>query len=313
MLLSIVIPVYDEELIIEELFNRTTAALEKISSNWEVICVNDGSSDTTLSKLLQLNGAEPRWKVLDLSKNFGHQRAIWAGLNFAGGQFIGVMDGDLQDAPEAFETFYEAMDPETDVVYAIRTKRKENRLKKTAYWTFYRFIKNVLGVNIPLDTGDFCLMRRHVVKHILTMPEQSLFIRGIRSWVGFRQKGVKYERDGRFAGKPKYSLRNLLRLAFSGIFGFSDFPIKFLGRLGLYIIIASVLYTIWIVTKKLIWGDVPQGFTTTILVILFFGGVQLITVRILGEYIQRIYDESRKRPLFIVRRKYGFTENELAE
>lgn len=311
MLLSIVIPVYDEELIIEELYNRTVAGLNKITGDWEVICINDGSKDATLGKLLQLHKQDARWKVIDLSKNFGHQRAIWAGLNFANGKYIGVMDGDLQDAPEAFEMFYQELKNDLDVVYAVRTKRKESNIKKAAYWSFYRFIKNVLGVNIPLDSGDFCLMRNHVVQHILTMPEQSLFIRGIRSWVGFRQKGIKYERDGRFAGKPKYSLRTLIKLAFSGIFGFSDFPIKFLGRLGLYIIIASIIYTCWIVTKKLIWGDVPQGFTTIILVILFFGGVQLITVRILGEYIQRIYDESRKRPLFIVRNKYGFNEKEI--
>jgi polyisoprenyl-phosphate glycosyltransferase len=153
-------------------------------------------------------------------------------------------------------------------------------------------------------------MRRIVVQHMTNMPEQSLFIRGIRNWVGFRQKGIEYERDGRFAGKPKYSLRNLMKLAYNGIFSFSDFPIQFLGRLGLYIIIASILYTIWIITKKFVWGDVPQGFTTTILVIMFFGGVQLITIRILGEYVHRIYDETRKRPLFIVRNKYGTFEND---
>jgi polyisoprenyl-phosphate glycosyltransferase len=309
MLLSIVIPVYDEELIIDELFNRTTTALNKITSNWEVICVNDGSKDATLVKLLQCNRQEPRWKIIDLSKNFGHQKAIWAGLNFASGDYVGIMDGDLQDPPEAFENFLEELKNDVDVVYAIRKNRKENYFKRSAYWTFYRFIKNVLGIDIPIDTGDFCLMRRIVVHQMISMPEQSLFVRGIRNWVGFRQKGIEYERDGRFAGKPKYSLRSLMKLALNGIFSFSDFPIKFLGRLGLYIIIASILYTIWIVTKKLLWGDVPQGFTTTILVILFFGGVQLITIRILGEYVHRIYDETRKRPLFIVRNKYGIFEN----
>jgi glycosyltransferase involved in cell wall biosynthesis len=309
MLLSIVIPVYDEELIIDELFHRTTAALNKITNDWEVICVNDGSKDATLAKLLQCNGREPRWKVIDLSKNFGHQKAIWAGLNFASGHYVGIMDGDLQDPPEAFENFLTELKNDVDVVYAIRKNRKENYFKRSAYWTFYRFIKNVLKIDIPIDTGDFCLMRRIVVQQMVGMPEQSLFIRGIRNWVGFRQKGIEYERDGRFAGKPKYSIRSLMNLAFNGIFSFSDFPIKFLGQLGLYIIIASILYTIWIVTKKLLWGDVPQGFTTTILVILFFGGVQLITIRILGEYVHRIYDETRKRPLFIVRNKYGSFEN----
>jgi glycosyltransferase involved in cell wall biosynthesis len=308
MLLSIVIPVYDEELIIDELYIRTTAALNKITNDWEVICVNDGSTDATIGKLLHCNQQEPRWKVIDLSKNFGHQKAIWAGLNFASGDFIGIMDGDLQDPPETFENFVEELKKDLDVVYAVRTNRKENYLKRSAYWIFYRFIKNILGIDLPLDSGDFCMMRKIVVQKIISMPEQSLFIRGIRNWVGFRQKGIEYERNGRFAGKTKYSLRNLMKLAYNGIFSFSDFPIKFLGRLGLYIIIASIVYTIWIVTKKLLWGDVPQGFTTTILVILFFGGVQLITIRILGEYIHRIYDETRKRPLFIIRNKYGVFE-----
>ena len=310
MLLSIIIPVFDEEKLLDELYTRTVNALNKITDDWEVICVNDGSGDQTLIKLLEFNQKEPRWKVIDLSKNFGHQRAIWAGLNFATGEYIGVMDGDLQDPPEAFEIFYNEIRQGLDVVYAVRTKRKEHAAKRIAYWTFYRFITNILGVDIPIDSGDFCLMKREVVRHILIMPEQNLFIRGIRKWVGFKQKGITYERDERFAGKSKYSLRGLIKLAYNGIFGFSDYPIKFLGRLGLYIIIASIIYTAWIITKKLVWGDVPEGFTTTILVILFFGGVQLVTIRILGEYIHRIYDESRKRPLFIVRNKYGtFKEN----
>jgi len=309
MLLSIVIPVYDEELIIDELFNRTTAALNQITNSWEVICVNDGSKDATLGKLLHYNQQEPRWKVIDLSKNFGHQKAIWAGLNFSSGDYVGIMDGDLQDPPEAFEKFLAELKNDIDVVHAVRTKRKENYLKRSAYWVFYRFIKNILGIDVPIDSGDFCLMRKIVVQHIISMPEQSLFIRGIRNWVGFRQKGIEYERNERFAGKPKYSIKKLMKLAYNGIFSFSDFPIQFLGRLGLYIIIANILYTVWIVTKKLIWGDVPQGFTTTVLVIMFFGGVQLITIRILGEYVHRIYDETRKRPLFIVRNKYGSFEN----
>ena len=270
-----------------------------------MICVNDGSTDTTLGKLLSLNEKDSRWKIIDLSRNFGQQRAIWAGLNHAAGDYIGIMDADLQDAPQHFADFYEELKGETDVVYAVRTGRKENRMKKVAYWTFYRLLKNVFEVNIPIDSGDFCLMRRAVVRHMLTMPEQSLFVRGIRNWVGFRQKGIRCERDVRFAGAPKYSLRGLVKLAYNGIFSFSDFPLRFLGRLGLYIIICSIFYAAWILTKKFLWGTVPEGFTTIILVILFFGGVQLVTIRILGEYIHRIYDESRKRPLFIVREKYG--------
>ncbi|HEY0067979.1 MAG TPA: glycosyltransferase family 2 protein [Flavisolibacter sp.] len=298
-------PVYNEEHIIDELYSRTAAALNGITQDWEVICVNDGSTDTTLGKLLSLNEKDSRWKIIDLSRNFGQQRAIWAGLNHAAGDYIGIMDADLQDAPQHFADFYEELKGETDVVYAVRTGRKENRMKKVAYWTFYRLLKNVFEVNIPIDSGDFCLMRRAVVRHMLTMPEQSLFVRGIRNWVGFRQKGIRCERDVRFAGAPKYSLRGLVKLAYNGIFSFSDFPLRFLGRLGLYIIICSIFYAAWILTKKFLWGTVPEGFTTIILVILFFGGVQLVTIRILGEYIHRIYDESRKRPLFIVREKYG--------
>lgn len=305
MLLSIVIPVYNEEHIIDELYSRTAAALNGITQDWEVICVNDGSTDATLGKLLSLNEKDSRWKIIDLSRNFGQQRAIWAGLNHATGDYIGIMDADLQDAPQHFSDFYEELKGDTDVVYAVRTGRKENRMKKVAYWTFYRLLKNVFEVNIPIDSGDFCLMRRAVVRHMLTMPEQSLFVRGIRNWVGFRQKGIPCERDMRFAGSPKYSLRGLMKLAYNGIFSFSDFPLRFLGRLGLYIIICSIFYAAWILTKKFLWGTVPEGFTTIILVILFFGGVQLVTIRILGEYIHRIYDESRKRPLFIVREKYG--------
>src|SRR3982751_2207189 len=149
MLISIVIPVYDEEAVIDELYHRTVNALNKITSDWEVICVNDGSADNTLTKLLQLNRSDARWKVIDLSKNFGHQRAIWAGLNFASGEYIGVMDGDLQDPPEIFENFLDEMRTGYEVIYAVRTKRKENTLKKIAYWTFYRFIKNILGLTIP--------------------------------------------------------------------------------------------------------------------------------------------------------------------
>lgn len=305
MLLSIVIPVFNEEHIIDELYNRTAAALNGITQDWEVICVNDGSTDATLGRLLSLNEKDGRWKIIDLSRNFGQQRAIWAGLNHAGGDYIGIMDADLQDAPQHFADFYEELKGDTDVVYAVRTGRKENRMKKVAYWTFYRLLKNVFEVNIPIDSGDFCLMRRAVVRHMLTMPEQSLFVRGIRNWVGFRQKGIRCERDARFAGSPKYSLRGLMKLAYNGIFSFSDFPLRFLGRLGLYIIVCSIFYAAWILTKKFLWGTVPEGFTTIILVILFFGGVQLVTIRILGEYIHRIYDESRKRPLFIVREKYG--------
>lgn len=309
MRISIVIPVLNEEELLDELFNQTSAALSAIGNDWEVICVNDGSTDQTLTKLIALHDKEPRWKVISLSKNFGHQPAIWAGLKHASGDYVGIMDGDLQDDPASFAKFLNVLSPSVDIAYAVRTKRKESFFKRVAYKSFYRFLKNILGVKIPVDSGDFCLMKKKVVTEMLSMPEHSLFIRGIRSWVGFNQLGIHCERNERFSGKPKYSTSKLMKLAYDGMFSFSDFPIKFLGRLGLFIILASIAYAAYIITKRFVWGQVPEGFTTLIIVILFFGGVQLVTVRILGEYLLRIYNESRKRPLYIISNKYGDLEN----
>lgn len=309
MMISIVIPVLNEEELIQELYDQTSAALNTITSDWEVICVNDGSNDNTLSKLIKVHEKDPRWKIISLSKNFGHQPAIWAGLNYAQGDYVGIMDGDLQDDPVHFSKFIKELSPTVDIVYAVRTKRKENFIKRIAYGSFYRLMKNVFGVKVPLDSGDFCLMKKKVTDEMLTMPEHSLFIRGIRSWVGFNQMGITCERNERFNGQPKYSTRKLMKLAYDGMFSFSDFPIKFLGRLGLVIILASMAYAGYIITKRLMWGQVPEGFTTLIIVILFFGGVQLVTVRILGEYLLRIYNESRKRPLYIISNKYGELKN----
>ena len=309
MMISIVIPVLNEEELIDELYNQTSAALNAITTDWEVICVNDGSNDNTLNKLVSIHEKDRRWKIISLSKNFGHQPAIWAGLNYAQGDHIGIMDGDLQDDPANFQKFIAQHSPTVDILYAVRTKRKENFFKRTAYRGFYRLLKNVFGVKVPLDSGDFCLMKKKVVDEMLSMPEHSLFIRGIRSWVGFNQVGVDCERNERFSGQPKYSTRKLMKLAYDGMFSFSDFPIKFLGKLGLIIIMASIAYAGYIITKRFVWGQVPAGFTTLIIVILFFGGVQLVTVRILGEYLLRIYNESRKRPLYIISNKYGQLKN----
>lgn len=305
MLLSVVIPLYNEESTLEELFAQTTKALDALTPDWEVICVNDGSTDGTLTRLRELNRKEPRWKALGLSRNFGQQPAIWAGLNHAQGEYVGIMDGDLQDDPSHFSAFLQELSGDTDIVYAIRTKRKEGFFRKLSYNLFYRLFRSVFGVRTPLDSGDFCLMKRSVLQQILSMPEHSLFIRGIRSWVGFEQKGIPCERNERFAGKPKYSLSGLFRLAWDGIYSFSDVPVRFLGRLGLIIILSSILYAAYIVVKRLVWGHVPEGFTTLILVILFFGGVQLVAFRIMGEYLLRIYKESRNRPLYIVHKKVG--------
>jgi len=309
MIISIIIPVYNEEDVIDELYRQVSTALNGITDDWEVICVNDGSSDNTLSKMISNYEKDRRWKIISLSRNFGHQPAIWAGLNHAQGNYIGIMDGDLQDDPACFAKFLAAFTPELDVVYGIRVNRKENYFKRAAYFTFYRLVKNIFGLKTPLDTGDLCLMRKKVVEKILSMPEHSLYIRGIRSWVGFNQTGISCERNERYKGKSKYSFKKLMQLAYDGMFSFSDFPIRFLGRLGLFIIISSFIYSVYILFKRLVLHEVPEGFTTLIIVILFFGGVQLITVRILGEYLYRVYNESRKRPLYIIGRTYGDVKN----
>lgn len=299
-LISIVVPVFNEEKGLQELFSRTALALERISPNFEVVCVDDGSRDGSLALLIAQHQKDPRFKAIALSRNFGHQRAVLAGLTYSRGAFIGVMDADLQDPPELFKDFHDKMEEGFDVVYAVRKNRKENRLKRSAYWMFYRLITNIADIRLPVDSGDFCLMKRQVLNEILRIPEQSLFLRGLRFWVGFRQAGFEYERAERFAGTTKYSLKRLLQLAYNGIFSFSDFPIRFLGRLGYSTIVISLMYTAFILSKKLIWGEIIEGFTTLILAIFFFGGVQLVSIRILGEYISRIYDQSRARPLFIV-------------
>ncbi len=308
-MISIVIPIYNEDLIIDKLYERCISALESIGEAFEIICVNDGSSDASLTKLLLYNAGDSRFKVLDLSRNFGHQSAILSGLSHAQGDFVGIMDGDLQDPPEVFAAFYKKLKDEAlDVVYAVRKKRKESSLKRFSYWLYYRLLKFMSAEDIPLDSGDFCLMSARVKDHIISHPEQSLFIRGIRHWVGFKQAGMEYERDSRLAGETKYSFRKLLQLAYNGVFSFSNFPIKFLGSIGAVTIGLTIVYAIYLISKRLIWGEVPQGFTTLILAIFFFGGVQLVSIRILGEYITRIYDESRKRPLFVVNRFYDGIE-----
>lgn len=303
-MISIVIPIYNEDRIIEQLYQRTTKALEAIGERFEVLCVDDGSSDQSLDKIVELHTRDSRFKVLSLSRNFGHQSAVMAGLTYSKGDFIGIMDGDLQDPPEIFIRFYEKIHEGYDVVYGVRRNRKENVIKRAAYWLYYRLLRSMSGMEIPLDSGDFSLINRQVLDEMLKLSEHSLFVRGVRSWVGYKQIGLEYERDARVAGRAKYGFCQLLQLAYNGIFGFSDVPIKFLGRLGILAIAISVSYSLYVVVQKVMFDSVPQGFTALILAIVFFGGVQLVGLRILGEYMHRIYDETKKRPLFIVAQSY---------
>ncbi len=304
MQISIVIPVYNESEGIDELYRRTTSAMSSFSDSFEIICVDDGSRDTSLSQLIAYHEKDPRFKVISLSRNFGHQSAVLAGLSVAEGDYIGVMDGDLQDPPEIFERFYNKMNEGYDVVYAVRKNRKEGVVKKFAYWLYYRLLAQVSDTNIPLDSGDFCMMSRRVLDRMLTMQEQSLYLRGIRAWVGYPQTGVEYERAERFAGEPKYDFKQLFQLAYNGMFSFSSLPVRVMRRLGYFTLIFTFLYFLKILISYFLYNNAPQGFTTLALAIFFFSGVQLISIGVLGEYVYRTYNESRERPLFIIKDKY---------
>ena len=209
----------------------------------------------------------------------------------------------MQDPPELLSDFYAKIKEGYEVVYAIRKKRKENFLKKSAYWFFYRFLKSISEVNIPLDSGDFCMMSKRVKDLLVSMPERSRFIRGMRTWVGFKQIGIEYERDGRAAGKAKYTFKSLFKLAYDGVFNFSEAPLKFITKLGLFAIIPSIIYVVYILLLKIMGKEMPSGFTTLIVAFVLFSGVQLICLGIIGEYLARIFVQVKKRPLYIIESK----------
>lgn len=300
--LSVVSPVFNEEEGVDRLVTEVITALADRPGPWEMVVVNDGSRDGTLEKLLAWHRRDSRIKVLDLSRNFGHQRALLAGLAHASGDVIACIDGDLQDPPELIPVMLRELDArDADVIYGVRRRRKENMAKKTAYWTAYRVMRAVMEIELPLDSGDFAVMRRPVLDAVLRMPEQSLFLRGLRAWVGFRQIPFEYDRAARFAGDAKYTWRDLFRLAYNGIFSFTTLPIRLLGLVGMAAIAVSVLYSLFLLAAWLGGQKFPQGFTTLVLAIIFFSGVQLVALRILGAYIHRIYDEVRARPAYLVR------------
>ena len=303
-LLSVVIPLYNEEKIIDTLYSRCTTALNKWCSSYEIICVNDGSTDNTLQILKQYHERDKRIKVVCFSRNFGHQAAFLSGLKNSTGLYIAMIDGDLQDPPELLEQFFQKMEEGYDVVYGVRRKRKEGFFKKLSYKLYYIILNNISTIPIPLDSGDFSMIRRSVLLQMVEIQEKNIFLRGVRSWVGFRQFPFEYERDARYAGETKYTLKKLLTLAYNGIFSFSQFPVKILARMGFVVIIISILYSLYALYTKITQPDVPQGFTTLAIAIFLFGGIQLLALGIIGEYVLRIYDETRNRPHYIESEKY---------
>ena len=300
-LISIVVPLYNEERSFNKLIERLTNVLDSLNIPAQAVLVNDGSTDNTPYLMQLLSEKDKRFRSVLLSKNHGHQVAVSAGMYYANGaEAIMIMDGDLQDPPELVSDFYSKLREGYDVIYAIRKNRKENFLLKRAYWIYYRVQRMVSNYNIPIDSGDFCMISKRVRDVMVSMPEQSRYLRGMRSWIGFKQFGFEYERSERHAGKSKYSLKKLLQLAFNGIFNFTEFPIKLIYRLGFTSIIISILYMVYLSWKKIIGAPLPQGYFTLIFAISFFSGIQLISLGLIGEYVYRTYNQVRQRPLFII-------------
>jgi dolichol-phosphate mannosyltransferase len=303
--LSVVIPVYNEEDNLPDLFARLTDVMERTGVRYEIIFVDDGSRDGSMAILRGFAAADARVLVVELARNFGHQVAISAGLDHARGDGVIVMDADLQDPPEVLPEFIAKWREGHDVVYAIRTQRKEHWLKRSAYAAFYRLLKRVANIDIPLDAGDFCIMDRRVVDLLVGMPERNRFVRGIRSWVGLDQVGLAYQRHARNAGKPKFTFSRLVYLALDGLFSFSYVPLRVITMLGFGVSLVSILLAVFYVVQKLTVGLNPPGFATLIVAIFFLAGMQLTTIGVIGEYIGRIFEEVKRRPLYVVRRVVG--------
>jgi polyisoprenyl-phosphate glycosyltransferase len=300
--LSVVVPVFNEQDNLTCLYQRITASLDKVEPDFEIVFVDDGSQDNSLEIMRALAARDVHVCVVELARNFGHQVAISAGLDYARGRGVIIMDADLQDPPEVLPQFIEKWREGHDVVYAIRTNRKEGWLKVKAYSIFYRLLQHVANIEIPLDAGDFCIMDRKVVDILVQMPERNRFVRGIRSWVGLDQVGLAYERQARHAGQPKYTLTRLTYLALDGLVSFSYIPLRMITLLGISVSIISMLLAIFYTVKKLTYGLNPPGFATTVVAIFFLAGIQLITIGVIGEYVGRIFEEVKRRPLYILRR-----------
>lgn len=305
--ISVVAPVYNEASNLNLFYQRTKTVLESIGNPFEIILINDGSTDNSLDIMIELHKKDKRVKVIDLSRNFGKEIALTSGLDFSCGDVVIPIDSDLQDPPEVIPELYKKWLEGFDVVYATRKKRKgESFTKKWTASIFYKIINVFTSFKIPENTGDFRLLDRKVVEALKTLKEYHRFMKGLFSWVGFKQTGIYYERDPRYKGKTKWNYWKLFNFAVEGITSFSYTPLKFATFLGVIIALFSFLYAIFIVIKTIILGIDTPGYASTIVVILFLGGVQLFTIGLIGEYIGRIYNESKQRTLYFTREIYGF-------
>ncbi|WP_420631292.1 glycosyltransferase family 2 protein [Candidatus Leptofilum sp.] len=315
-IISIVSPVYNEEAVLVELHRRVSQVMDQQDELWELVLVNDGSRDRSAEIIDELHQKDPRVKGISFSRNFGFQVAVTAGLNHAQGDAVILTDADLQDPPEVYPEMIAKWREGYEVVYGVRASREgETWFKLFTAKVFYRLIRRITKIDIPLDTGDFRLMDRRVVQAINNMPERNRFLRGMIPWVGFKQTGVEYERAVRFAGESKFgSVRQMLPFALDAITSFSYLPLQLATYLGFIIAIISGLAILTVVLVRLFGPESPLlGQATTLVSVLFLGGVQLISLGIIGEYLGRIYDEVKGRPLYLVDKKWGFSEEKSAD
>ncbi|URZ00150.1 glycosyltransferase family 2 protein [Clostridium felsineum] len=307
---SIIIPLFNEEEVIEECYSRVSSILDKIDAASEIVFVNDGSKDKTESLVNEICAKDSRVKLVNFSRNFGHQIAITAGMDYCSGDAMVIMDADLQDPPELIPKMINKYKEGFDVVYAIRKKRKgETAFKKLTALAFYKLLKSMANIDIPVNTGDFRLISRPVCEALKLIKEKNRFVRGLVCWVGFKQTGIEYVRDERYAGETKYPLKKMLKFSMDGITSFSPKPLRLANYLGCCFSLLAFIYAIYAILAKILYNRAIQGWTTLIVLISLIGGINMILLGILGEYIARIYDETKDRPLYILKNLVNIKED----
>ena len=316
-MISIIIPAFNEGDGIRLMHRRLSTCAASWHEEYEILLIDDGSTDNMVPIAEELAYGDPRLKIISLSRNFGHQPAVAAGLERARGDLVAILDADLQDPPEELPRFFQKCREGYDVVYAIRTKRKEGLLKRACYKVYYRLLASLANIAIPLDSGDFCVMNRRAVDALNALPERSRFTRGLRSWIGFRQIGLKYERHARAAGATKYTFGHLLQLALDGVVNFSSKPLRLIMLSGVALGIVSLLLALVVLVQYVanfpIFGYNPrntEGWTSIMLAVLLLSSAQLFCLGIIGEYVGRLFDEVKRRPVYLVGRTVNLAENE---
>ncbi len=307
-LLSVVIPAHNEQEVIRSTHQRTTAACAALRArglDYEIVFVNDGSRDATPQMLDELAAADTHVRAVHLTRNFGHQPAVCAGLHVARGDVVAIMDADLQDPPEVLPDFLDRWQQGYQVVFAVRQKRKEWFGKRLAYWAFYRLLAAISEVPMPLDSGDFCLMDRSAVDLLNRLPEQQRFVRGLRTWIGLKQIGVEYERSARQAGTPSYTFRSLLKLATDGLVSFSVVPLRLTTRLGLVGVVLAFVIGLWVMAATLFDIQTPRGWASLACLVLLTSSIQLLSLGIIGEYLAKVFLEVKGRPTYLIARISG--------